>query len=227
MEVSIEYEQRRECGFRSPAVNGLGIYLIGSAATEPCERLPFPLEACPCCGSGIKPARGFTWLDPITLLAPYAHPPCTDHVGISVHGLEHDHAACAMCNPAGVAGPQGGLIWVGNKFYKTGRQFLAEAAQMGISRKLAALPNDFVVGKTVVYLAHRKVYVRRNEMGAQEWGQGIFTAFVPTRVDIVIDDPDNVPVRAVELAKRLGEYGRLVKVIPIGGENEGDEYEDF
>ena len=49
-----------------------------------------------------------------------------------------------------------GLIWVGEKFYPTPQDFCAEAEKMGISRRIPAVPNDFVLGETWVWLAHRK-----------------------------------------------------------------------
>ena len=217
MEVEISFETVRWCGFRSPAKNGPGIYLIGPADFEPCERVPFPLEACPCCGAGIKPARGFTWIDPGKLFDPYnARPYCCDVRGEPIEDLEHDHETCPLCRPRNVAGEEAGLLWVGEKFYKTAYMFMEEAHQMGISRKVGALPNNFVVGTHTVYLAHRKSALRFNtETNAQEWLQGVFTAFKPTRVDIVIDDPGNVPDKAIQLAERLGDKARIVKVIPI------------
>lgn len=227
LHVEVSFEHPRHCGFRGPAAGGFGIYLIGAGDFEPCERLPFPLEVCLCCGAGIKPARGFTWIDPITLFARHANPPCTDHVGLEVEGLVHDHDNCYLCNPAHAVGPRAGMIWIGNKFYKTGIQFMNEARQMGISRKLPFLPNDFEIGKSVVFLAHRKVYVKYDEQGLPMWGQGVFTAFKPIRVDIVVDDVDDVPHKAVEIAKRLGKDARLVKVIPIGAEGEEIGDDDF
>jgi len=122
-----------------------------------------------------------------------------------------------------------GLVWVGGSFYKTPADFMAEAARMGISRKLPAIPNDFVLGKTVVYLAHREAALDSNVALVPEdiakRAPGIFTAFRPTGIDLVIDDENNVPERAQRLQEKLqkqvdkgdaqGEV-RLVKVIPEG-----------
>lgn len=213
MDVYISYESRRECGYRNPGKGGMGIYLIGSGVFQPCERLPFPLEACPCCGGGIKPARGFTWIDPTRLFDAFASPACSEQFGVEVEGLDHDHEHCYLCNPAATAGDHAGLIWIGEKFYKTAGEFMSEAHRMGISRKLGALPTDFAIGKTVVYLAHRKTWMP-DPTRSESWGQAVFTAFKPIRVDIVIDDPDDVPQRAVDLAEKLGDGARLVKVIP-------------
>lgn len=228
MHVEISFEDARWCGYRSPAKNGLGLYLIGSGDFEPCERLPFPLEVCPCCGAGVKPARSFTWISPPKLLDPWtAQPLCCEVVGDVIDGLEHDHAKCAMCNPIVVAGEEAGLLWIGEKFYKRADDFMHEAMRMGISRKIPALPQGFEVGKHYVYLAHRKTVLRRVENEEPQWVQGIFTAFRPARLDIVIDDPDDVPQEAIDLAKRVGDCARLVKVIPVDddeGATDGDEW---
>jgi hypothetical protein len=48
-----------------------------------------------------------------------------------------------------------GLIWVGEAFYGNPQRFLDEAATMGISRRIAAVPRGFVLGEDYVLLAHR------------------------------------------------------------------------
>lgn len=229
MQVEVSYETARWCGYRSPSKQGYGIYLIGTGELEPCERLPYPLESCPCCGGGVKPARGFTWINPVTMFDPWTgEPKCCEVSGEVIHGLDHDHALCALCNPIAVAGEAAGLVWIGEQHYKTARLFMEEAARMGISRKIGALPLGFEVGKHYVYLAHRKTMTRTDPTTRiQEWVQGVFTAFKPMRVDIVIDDPDNVPEKAVALARRIGEAARIVKVMPLDEEGAGHDGDDW
>jgi hypothetical protein len=129
----------------------------------------------------------------------------------------------------GMPAGQHGLIWIGGGYYKTPGDFMKEAGRMGISRKLPAVPRNFVLGKTVVYLAHREAAFATDralvpeEIAAR--APGIFTAFKPTGIDLVIEDENNVPERAQKLADRLqkavddgdaqGDV-RLVKVIPVG-----------
>ena len=213
MDVHISIEHKRACGYRKPSADGLGLYLIGSANFEPCERLPFALETCSCCGGGIKASRGYTWINPGRIFDPFLSPCCSEYFGAKIEGLEHDHARCYLCNAATVAGERGGLIWIGEKYYKSAGDFMAEAAAMGISRKIGAMPQDFEIGKTVVYLAHRKTWIP-DPTRTEPWGQAVFTAFCPTRIDIVIDDPDDVPQKAIDLAERLGDGARIIKVIP-------------
>lgn len=219
MEVHILYESARECGYRKPDAEGAGIYLIGPASFEPCERLPFPLESCPCCGGGVKPSRSYTWINPIRLLDPCEFPACCEITGVEKPELKHNHANCYMCNPAKAAGDRAGLIWIGHKHYKTSDEFMREAKMMGISRKIGALPLGFEVGRTVVYLAHRRTWnlhaLQESNQSSDAWAQGIFSAFRPVGIDIVINDPDKVPQRAIDLAKKVGSKARIVKVIPI------------
>lgn len=223
MEVVISRESARGCGYRKPAKDGVGIYLMGSGYSEPCERLPYPLLVCPCCGSGIKAARGFTWVQPQLMFA--GSPPCAQHqpdyYEFDEHGhqqpdhwTDHNHSRCPMCNPR----PEpAGLLWIGGKFYKRPTDFTIEADLMGISRKVAHIPNGFEVGKTAVYLAHRQAKSHtEGEFPNVKivHTPGIFSAFIPVRVDLVIKDENNIPEKAIRLAEQLGEgNARIVKVI--------------
>lgn len=195
-------EQRRGCGFRKPSKSGVGIYLVGPDVSAPCGRLPFPLQSCPCCGGGIKPARSWTWITPKELL----HPP---EVPFQCKRTEGDFAqqadfnACFGC-PMGRNTPSGqhGLLWIGEKFYPTPTDFVREARMMGVSRKVGAIPRGFVLGETVVYLAHRKAVPIFDEDDPR-MEPGIFSTFKPTAVDLVVNDLDGVPDRAERLAARI------------------------
>lgn len=218
MNVDISYERQRKCGYRSPGADGVGIYLRGFGPGEDCERLPFVLDACPCCGAGIKPSRGFTWIDPAVIFANTITPHCTHFWDIGIDAgykgdRHHKHHLCWVCNPE-TAGHRAGLIWVGEKFYPTPQAFMREAHEMGISRKIGALPNGFEVGKTVIYLAHSKLVAENGPDNHPTWKGGVFMVFRPSLVELVIDDPNRVPDKAIELAKRIGEDKcRLIKVI--------------
>ena len=54
--VRVLVESARGCGYRSAG----GIYLMSGGFSVPCGRLPIPLETCPTCSAGIKPARGIS-----------------------------------------------------------------------------------------------------------------------------------------------------------------------
>jgi hypothetical protein len=47
-----------------------------------------------------------------------------------------------------------GLLWVGEAFYATPAEFVAEAAKLGISRRINSVPKDLELGKTWVAFAH-------------------------------------------------------------------------
>lgn len=147
-DVEVKIEGKRGCGFRKVG----GTYLIAGKPSAPCGRLPLPIPArCPCCSAGIKPARGWTWMDPRPLFAPkpcgYVH----DTPGSTYLQL---HATCPLndkCLPA-----RAGLLWVGGSFYPTADAYMEEARTMGLSRRIKSVPKDFVVGEHWVMLAHRK-----------------------------------------------------------------------
>lgn len=231
MKVHISYEARRECGFRSPGKDGVGIYLRGSGLNEACERLPWLLDKCPCCGGQYRQSRGFTWIDPMSMFDPYTEPRCTATVYPELYNddlfAKHRHEQCWMCNPE-LLGSKAGLIWIGEKFYARPVNFLKEAEIMGISRKLGALPNGFRVGEHVIFLAHSRTFSNRLPDGKIEYKPGVFAAFKPTSVDLVIDDENWIPDKALELAKRIGEDKvRIVKVIPDKSEAEEGIWSDM
>lgn len=213
MFVEVVVEDERGCGFRHSGPDGVGIYLVGNASISSCARLPFPLTVCPCCGAGVKFSRSFTWIDPSKLFDP-ALEPLPDY-----EDPLHDTRACRMCNPEETTGDKAGLIWVGEKFYPTASHFAREAARMGISRRLPAIPNGFRVGIDAIYLAHIKAAPGPN----MEWSPGVFGVFVPSRVELVIDDPEDVPEKAIALKERFGSGARIVKVIPRTEEGFFDE----
>jgi len=216
MEVVFSEEKVRGCGFRKSGKDGVGQYMMGGKLEEPCERLPMPLTVCPCCGQGYKFARNFTWIDPGRMFAPDLEPRCLA-LG-EEFDRTHAHAWCSMCCPADVAGDRAGLIWIGARHYKTPALFLAEAREMGISRRLPAIPNKFEFGEHYVYLAHKAAvipFLGDFEIGKDEPPKltpGVFSVFKPTHVDLVIDDEDNIPEKAVRLMEKHGENARLVKV---------------
>jgi hypothetical protein len=49
-----------------------------------------------------------------------------------------------------------GLLWIGERFYKTPGEFSSEANELGISRRISAVPREFKRGETWVLLAHPK-----------------------------------------------------------------------
>lgn len=180
-EVETVTDSKRGCGWRKPG----GLYLRCDGVMVPCGKLPVPLEVCPCCAAGIKPARGWTWINPQPFLKAK---PC------AMVGTE-DEDRCEMC-PMECAPERAGLLWVGEKFYPTPADYMDEARKLGVSRRIVRMPQGYKAGDRV-YLAHR-LTVRKDcdchgmEALCEECGgkghwlvPGIFTTFVPERVEYV------------------------------------------
>ena len=175
--VETLHEAKRGCGFRKPSKDGVGIYLMGTGVAEPCERMPFPLQVCPVCGEGIRFFRGFRWVNPTRLFAPNIEPICKAYDIINdvfnIHPRDpHHHEYCAICNPRGVAGEKAGLMWIGKKFY-TPTGFIKEAITRGISKKINAVPKDFILGEHWIYLAHQEAVQTSKLKESEQNGQKV------------------------------------------------------
>lgn len=138
-------EGPRGCGYRQPG----GLYLASDGVGTGCDLLPVPMDVCPCCGGGIKPARGWTWVTPDGLL-PHHH---SKRGGKA--GTRGQHPSCPL-NAPGLLGERCGLLWIGEVYYPTPEAWVAEGKALGFSRRIAAKPNDYVPGETWVLCGHRK-----------------------------------------------------------------------
>lgn len=173
--ITVRVESVRGCGYRKEG----GIYMVGKAPSFSCGALPIPVHTCPTCGCGIKPARGFTWVN-IRLLAG-ALPVCTaepSQHSLCPLGLIMDGGQLDRC----------GLLWVGSKFYKNPEDILREAQEdnRGFSRRIPAVPNDFIVGKHWIALGHREAIVSPFKWGEEpEYTPGIFSIFKPTAIEYI------------------------------------------
>jgi hypothetical protein len=146
VEIQVRIDRERGCGWRKPG----GIYLISGGVGAPCGKLPLPLEKCPTCSHGIKFTRGFTWVDGDVLFR---------EVACKSPDAPKNCVTCPMNVPLFSSNPElgrCGLIWIGESFYKTPADWLKEARELGISRRIATVPNDFEVGKTWIFVAHLK-----------------------------------------------------------------------
>ncbi|MCK4958675.1 MAG: hypothetical protein KAT00_04735 [Planctomycetes bacterium] len=233
MGVTISREGPRGCGYRKVG----GTYLVCDGPGHPCEILPLELHVCSTCGQGIKPARGWTWINPREMF---------------------QHERCPKCNPYGLGFTQSeegdapikcrfiqvqkaGLIWIGEQFYPTPADFNREADGMGVSRRITCVPRGFVLGESWVLLAHRKVdfydkIARKVEQTDQAFVMvdsnddhlrpGIFTAFLPSRIEKIVDE------KATETdIRQIEEDGMTpVQVVRLGENQDlfedGDENEE-
>lgn len=180
-------ESARGCGYRKAG----GLYFVSDGPGAPCCKLPFALTVCPCCNSGIKQSRGFTWVNSNL----FSREPCT----------AGNDGACPMT----FKNQKVGLMWVGEKYYPTADHFTREAQAMGISKRIAQIPNDFKVGETWIYLAHPKAVSAINNKGAIDFAPGVFRAFRPQRIEYIVTGKETE-----EQLKAFEKRGfSLVKVI--------------
>lgn len=185
-QIQDRFDAERGCGFRKPG----GLYLRATGLANPCGKLPVELKVCPCCGSGVKPARGWTWVDADAILATQA---CPNSVNPDTRFL------CEVCPLAGKIG-RAGLLWIGESFYPTPQAWTAEAQLHGVSRRISRIPNGFKLGETWVLVAHRKAITRfRNDEPITT--PGIFHVFRPSAIEYVVRG-DETPEDLARLAKR-------------------------
>ena len=193
-------EGKRGCGYRKEG----GLYLMGDKPSASCGRLPIEMTVCPACAHGVKPSRGWTWINPLALFG----------AGNCENGY------CGGCPVGGSVPERAGLLWIGSQHYKTPSAFLAEAQEVGISRRLSAMPKGMEAGKTVVYLAHRQAIVTPCICVAVETGAdgqdgctickgrgwtgkpGIFSAFKPSHWEKVVGE--DTPEEDCEKLRKRG-----------------------
>jgi len=202
-------EKKRGCGFRKIG----GLYLVGGGSGVICDRLPLRLDVCPVCSHGFKQTRGFTWVD-LPGLVGGVHPQCQDNF------------PCPLCMDPHSIG-KAGLLWVGERFYKTPADFLEEGHEMGFSRRVAALPRNFKLGETWVMFAHPKTirelvpqtnplletladetpHLFSSARSLSRWVAGVFYLWQPRRLEKILPESWLTdPARADEL-NRLVEQG--------------------
>jgi hypothetical protein len=194
MNILTQIEGKRGCGYRKEG----GLYLVSEGLGRYCGALPIELEVCPTCHHGIKPSRGWTWIDLSALAA--------------VRGCSRE-GGCGNCPIADAKIQQCGLLWVGEQFYKTPAAFAKEAGSMGISRRIQAVPRGFVVGETWVALAHRKAIESVFKLGEEPtYKSAIFHVFRPQRIEYIVKKGDSN-----EKLEDLEKRGMtLVKVVRKG-----------
>ncbi len=189
-------EAIRGCGYRKVG----GLYLCGGGHGMDCDRLPYELKVCPTCGAGVKFSRGFTWLD----WAKYAG---NHHSDCDCMNLPGWKSYCPVCFPSTHPQPYG-LLWVGESFY-TPEAFIKEALEMGVSRRIAAIPKNLKLGETWVLFAHKKAFEGVSVTGKKDTGfveedrrSAVFYAFRPQRLELLLWKSEFTHEKAVELEKK-------------------------
>jgi hypothetical protein len=190
MSIITVTESPRGCGWRKPGA----FYLRSDGLGWNCGAMPIPLERCPVCDRGIKPSRGWTWINLADLTA---RKECTRAGG------------CGPCPLADNKIQRCGLLWIGEQFYATPEQFNREAEEMGVSRLIPAIPRDFKIGETWVALAHRKAIPHLEVGKPPTFTPGVFHVFQPTRLEYCITGKESAS--ALEKMEKRGIT--LVKVL--------------
>jgi hypothetical protein len=198
-------EAKRGCGYRK--VNG--IYLVGGGIGVPCDRLPFPLTVCDCCGQGIKQARGWTWIDVNKFFGGIHNAEqdmWTPKTGMVLGCEERD--TCPLCGRPQEMG-RAGLLWIGESFYATPQDFIREGIELGFSRRIRTVPRGFQPGETYVLLAHPKaatVEEPLNELFPNETTTrqkpGIFYVWLPQRIEKILLESQRDSEEIEDLRKR-------------------------
>lgn len=188
-------EAKRGCGYRKVG----GLYLCGSGITISCDRLPYEIKYCPVCGAGIKFTRGFTWIDWEKFAG--VHKDCKDK-----------HLMCYLCFPNVHPQPYG-LLWVGEAYYSP-QHFIKEALGMGVSKRIPFIPKELKLNETVILFAHKKAILKGLKEITEsksdhvdihhepEFSPGIFYAFKPTTIEMLIWESELTVKKKEELNKR-------------------------
>jgi len=181
-------EKKRGCGYRKVG----GIYLVGKGVAVDCDRMPYPLVACPTCGAEVKFSRGFQWLNAKDFFG--EHEGCKD---------KH-RPNCPICQPP--EGKRYGLMWVGEKYY-TPTAFVSEAIEMGVSKRIGSIPPELKLGETRVVLAHKAVAVE----GADKPMGAIFYSFVPTAIEKIITESQS---KDPDVMQEIKQQGMTAVIVP-------------
>jgi hypothetical protein len=214
-------EAKRGCGYRKVG----GMYLVGGGLAAACDRMPYRLDRCRTCGAGVKFTRSHTWLQP-----DFFHRHIQSGDSTLVHGgpaspsaFCKDEGPCPVCHNRDDFGPHL-LLWIGRSHY-TPEAYLKESREMGISRRIPAMPKGMVLGETWVLLAHLDAVAPVapdqcvhcgfgdsahvvGEMAASCDFQppkptpGIFAAFIPRAVELLLKQSDATPERIEKETKR-------------------------
>jgi len=100
---------------------------------------------------------------------------------------------------------------VGERYY-TPQNFITEGNMMGVCKRIPFIPKNMVLGQTWVYLSHHKLIYVGKENGKDVYKQGIFAAFRPERVEMLLWKRQATKKKLKELEKR----GITPVIVPDG-----------
>lgn len=203
-------EKRRGCGYRKVG----GLYLVGEGLGVTCGRLPYNVKICPVCGEGIRISRGYRWIDATRYFGGNCDQNCTCH-----------NVGCNICFSDTLG--KSLVMTVGKKFY-TPSSFIRESNEMGVSKRISALPQGFVMGETWVLLVHSEAGVEtvtdKHGQETTESCPAIFYAFKPTKAEKLLKESDATP----EVVENYAKRGiTVVKVPDNDQDHQGNVYDDL
>lgn len=210
MTIKVMAKSERGCGTR----NTKGYYLVCDGEGTHCHRLPLEVPICKECKKPyIVPIRG------IQAIQPEAVWDLCEAVGTDQEHLYPCHNCanqCPICYPPEDAW----VIWVGESYYESPEDFVREARNMGISRKIGFVPEGLQPGDWV-YLGYRKLIPTGhfNKKGEEVKDPGIFHAFKIQRIEKLLTETQQQDQAYV---RHLLERG-IVPVVEVDDESQIEE----
>ena len=183
---NLAIEPRRGCGYRTVGK----LYLMGEGIGYPCPSLPLPFNECECCGYTPSFYRDFQWINKSYI----------KHIRKPTgKSCEPECPICYGVNDQS----KYGLMWVGRKFY-TPEEFITEDKKLGICKAIKQKPKGLVLGETWVMVAHPQAITFEDMAEPDEISSrpGVFYAFRPTRIEMLIYQSQATPERLAELEKK-------------------------
>jgi len=142
--MKMDEERERKCGWRKVG----GLYLMGSGIQLPCFKIPYKLGICPVCGEGISFKRNYQWADAKHLTGGKCDTPMS------------------YCSTCPFEQEKTLLMFVGKSHYNKPMDFINEALEMGVSKRVTTIPKGLEFGKTWILLAHIQGMEKRESVPA-------------------------------------------------------------
>ena len=217
-------EAARGCGYRKVG----GLYLCGEFKWAQCDRLPIPLETCPVCGLGFKFSRGYQKFEPLQLWG--EHQGCADTRGClacdpppGAHYLMFvgdkfytPHSFLVEAQARGVSKRIGavprGLVVGETVIYlahpkavvrtKPPLVLQATAGAQDLVGQVLEEAEEIITEAYLDSLSPEELQPRMLDAEEVELGLGVFTAFIPQRVEMLVWKSEATAERLAALQER-------------------------
>lgn len=196
-------EFERGCGYRKVG----GVYLVCDGASFTCDGLPVEMVPCHCCEFSVSQARSMQPIPAGYMTYLMRNHKCTEEKGfpcpICFYAETYPKAKAVIVELPSDSPERLKLeaelpkvfylMFVSKEFY-TPESFMEEARLLGVSKRVApnSLPKGFKVGRDWVFLAHGTVPFPAIDKsgqvlkGERRYATGIFYAFRPSRLELVL-----------------------------------------